>query len=74
MSRQQIEGHQAQELARENGCFARVGNGGLSLVFYTGDEYSPGTWLEIGKTGMTAAGYVDKNTVEMIVRIRDRIK
>lgn len=61
-----IESHCAQALARHRGYFARVGGGGRVLVFYTGDELSPGTWLEAGRTGMTDNGFVSRHAFEFI--------
>lgn len=60
--------HVANDLARQRGFFARAGSGGRALVFYTGDESSPGTWLEAGQTGMTDNGFISRNAFELICR------
>lgn len=61
-----LDSHAALELARQRGMFARVGSGGRALVFYTGDELQPGTWLEAGRTGMTDNGFISRNAFDLI--------
>jgi len=64
-----VDSNTALELARTRNCFCRVGAGGRALVFYTGDELKPGTWLEIGKTGMTDNGYVSSGAVDRLIGV-----
>lgn len=61
---------EAQTFARERGCFCRVTMGGFGLAFYTGDELRPGTWMEIGRTGMAGddKASVSRNAVVLICR------
>lgn len=61
-----LESNAALSLARTRGCFCRVSSGGRVLVFYTGDELQLGTWLEIGRTGLTDNGYISRNAFELI--------
>lgn len=63
-----LDSNVALELARQRGYFCRVGGGGRLLVFYTGDELQPSTWLEAGKTGMTDNGFISRNAFELICR------
>jgi len=65
-----IDSHAALELARTRGYFCRVGAGGRALVFYTGDEIKPGSWLEVGRTGMTDNGFISRNAFDLITRER----
>lgn len=60
MTLKTIESNAALELARTRGYFCRVSAGGRVLVFYTGKELEPGTWLEAGKTGMTDNGFISR--------------
>jgi hypothetical protein len=62
-----LDSNVALELARQRGCFCRVGGGGRVLVFYTGDELKPGTWLEIGRTGLTDNGFISRHAFDRIV-------
>lgn len=63
-----LESNAALTLARTRGYFARVGAGGRALVFYTGDELQSGTWLEVGRTGMTDNGFISRNAFNLICK------
>jgi len=64
-----IAAHLAETLARRANMFCRLSANGRRLVFYTGTESEPGTWLEAGSTlidirdGLTM---VSRNAVELI--------
>lgn len=62
-----LDSHTALVMARQRGMFCRVSFGGRVLVFYTGDELQPGTWMEIGRTGMTDNGFISRNAFDYIV-------
>jgi hypothetical protein len=55
----------ATTLARSRNYFARVTASGRRLVFYTGREDDPGTWLEAGSTLITD-GQISRNAFELI--------
>ena len=60
----------ARSLARHFKMFARVSASANYLVFYTGNESKPGTWLEAGRTMIDMSpGYcaVSRNAVESII-------
>lgn len=67
-----IETNLARQIARKANMFARLSAGEAHLVFYTGDESAPGTWLEAGRTMIdrTRGGclMVARNAVELITR------
>ena len=66
-----LESNAALNIARQRGCFCRVSAGGRVLVFYTGDELNAGTWMEIGRTGMTDNGFISRNAFELITATRE---
>lgn len=61
----------ARALARRADMFARCNPDQTRLVFYTGNEAEPGTWLEAGSTLIDTshggAAYVSRNAVELII-------
>ena len=61
----------ARALARQNGQFCRASADQKRLVFYTGNEAEPGTWLEAGSTLIDTshggAAYVARHAVELIL-------
>lgn len=61
-----ISANEALGIARQRGCFCRVTAGGRGLAFYTGDELAAGTWMEIGRTGMTDNGQISRNAFDYI--------
>lgn len=59
----------ATAIARKNDMFCRVSASGYRLVFYTGTESEPGTWMECGSTVIDGANgnvRVSRNAVESI--------
>lgn len=76
-----IETNRARAYARQSGMFCRVGAGrygGSRLVFYTGNEAEPGTWLEAGSTLIDTshggAAFVSRHAVELITKENARVK
>lgn len=65
-----IETNRARAYARQSGMFCRVSAEQTRLVFYTGNEADPGTWLEAGSTMIDTshggAAFVSRNAVELI--------
>jgi hypothetical protein len=67
-----IETNRARAYARQSGMFCRVSAiGGHRLVFYTGNEADPGSWLEAGSTMIDfshgGAAYVSRHAVGLIL-------
>lgn len=67
-----IETNRARAYARQSGMFCRASADQKRLVFYTGNEAEPGTWLEAGSTMIDTshggAAFVSRNAVELITR------
>ena len=65
----------ARALARRSGMFCRCSSDQFRLVFYTGNEAEPGTWLEAGSTLIDfshgGAAFVSRNAVELITAGKD---
>lgn len=65
-----IETNRARAYARLSNMFCRVSADRNRLVFYTGDEAQPGTWLEAGSTlidtSRGGAAFVSRHAVELI--------
>jgi hypothetical protein len=66
-----IETNRARAYARQSGMFCRISAiDGHRLVFYTGNEADPGSWLEAGSTMIDfshgGAAFVSRNAVELI--------
>jgi hypothetical protein len=66
-----IETNRARAYARQSNMFCRISAGGNRLVFYTGNEAEPGTWLEAGSTMIDTshggAAFVSRNAVALII-------
>ena len=67
-----IETNRARAYARLSGMFCRVSAiSGHRLVFYTGNEADPGSWLEAGSTMIDfshgGAAYVSRHAVGLII-------
>lgn len=66
-----IETNRARAYARLAGMFCRCNPDKSRLVFYTGIEAEPGTWLEAGSTMIDTshggAAFVSRNAVNLIV-------
>jgi hypothetical protein len=71
-----IETNRARAYARQSDMFCRISAAGNRLVFYTGDETAPGTWLEAGSTMIdTSRGgalFVSRNAVMLITAKKER--
>lgn len=64
-----IETNLARQLARKSHMFTRESADGRALVFYTGREAEPGTWLEAGRTLIdtrSGVAIVSRNAVNLI--------
>jgi hypothetical protein len=66
-----IETNRARAYARQSQMFCRVNASRDRLVFYTGNEAEPGTWLEAGSTIIDTshggAAFVSRHAVGLIV-------
>ena len=66
-----IETNRARAYARQSGMFCRASADQKRLVFYTGNEAEPGTWLEAGSTMIDTshggAAYVSRHAVGLII-------
>lgn len=61
----------AASLAQRAGMFVRVSATGYRMIFYTGVEAEPGTWLEAGGTMINRDGpypTVSRHAVELICK------
>lgn len=63
--REQFTYVQAQQFALKHSIIARVNSHGNVVLFYTGEESQPGTWMEIGRARIRE-GVVDARSVKLI--------
>lgn len=66
-----IETNRARAYARQSDMFCRINADQTRLVFYTGTEAEPGTWLEAGSTLIDTshggAAFVSRHAVGQII-------
>lgn len=65
-----IETNLARSLARRKRLFAKIAASGRSLVFYSGEETDPATWLEAGRALIderSGVALVSRHAVNLIL-------